>query len=104
MSMILQELPLQNSLTEKEICEKFFQEFATYHSDHTVKTNGILLMAGTAIQYLSAEKELVKAKFSSNPIWVERKLDTWYPFLRLAIETMYPVFAQPRWGLTKTKL
>lgn len=75
-------------LTEDQICNKdFYKEFATYLAEHAVKSNGDLIMAGTAIQYLSAVKEYAQGKYSSNPIWIEKSLDTWYPFLRLAIET-----------------
>lgn len=75
-------------LSENEICrEEFFKEFATYLAEHAVKTNGVLLMSGTAMQYLSALKEYAQAKFSSNPLWIEKSLDTWYPYLRLAIES-----------------
>ena len=76
-------------LSESEICkQEFFKEFATYLAEHAKrKSTGLLLMPGTAIQYLSALKEHAQKKFSTNPFWIEKSLDTWYPYLRLAIET-----------------
>ena len=75
-------------LTEDEICNpEFFKEFATYLAEHAIKSNGDLIMSGTATQYISALKEYAQGKYSSNPTWIDKSLDTWYPFLRLAIET-----------------
>lgn len=75
-------------LTEDEICNpEFFKEFATYLAEHAIKSNGDLIMGGTATQYISALKEYAQGKYSSNPTWIDKSLDTWYPFLRLAIET-----------------
>ena len=58
-------------LSESEICnQEFFKEFATYLTEHA-KSTGTLLMPGTAIQYLSAIKEMAQKKFSTNPLWIE---------------------------------
>jgi hypothetical protein len=44
-------------LTEDEIYNpEFFKEFATYLDEHAVKSNGDLIMGGTATQYISALK------------------------------------------------
>ena len=76
-------------LSESEICnQEFFKEFAAYLAEHAKrKSTGTLLMPGTVIQYLSAIKVMAQKKFSTNPLWIEKSLDTWYPFLRLAVET-----------------
>ena len=76
-------------LSESEICnQEFFKEFATYLAEHALgQYTGTLLKPGSAIQYLSGVKEFAQKKFSANPFWIEKSLDMWYPFLRLAIET-----------------
>jgi hypothetical protein len=73
-------------LTEEQICnEKFFREFSTYLTAHAVKSNGDLLMSGTATQYLFAIKDMAMKKFAEKKIWEERILDRWYPSLRVAV-------------------
>ena len=47
----------------------------------------MLLMAGSAVQYLGVIKELAILRFPENEMWHLHKLDKWYPSLRLAIET-----------------
>lgn len=74
-------------LKETDICnEKFFREFATYLTTYATKSTGLLLMSGTATQYLSAIKDMAMKKYSENRIWEERQLDKWYPSLRVAVE------------------
>jgi hypothetical protein len=74
-------------LSEKQLCdEKLFREFATYLAENAVKSNGELLMSGTAVQYLSAIKEMAVKKFAENVLWQERRLEKWYPSLRVALE------------------
>jgi hypothetical protein len=63
-----------------------FREFATYLAENAVKSNRELLMSGTAVQYLSAIKEMAVKKFAENVLWQERKLERWYPSLRVALE------------------
>ena len=66
--------------------EKLFREFATYLAENAVKSNGELLMSGTAVQYLSAIKEMAAKKFGDNEVWQERRLEKWYPSLRVALD------------------
>lgn len=74
-------------LSEAQLCdEKLFREFATYLAENAVKSNGELLMSGTAVQYLSAIKEMAVKKFPYNALWQERRLERWYPSLRVALE------------------
>ena len=75
-------------LTEEVICQQsFFKEFATYLCEHAIsKTTGTLLKGGTAMQYLSGVKEFAEQKFPNNPLWIERSLDQWYPYLRVAVD------------------
>ena len=42
-------------------------------------------------------KELVQAKFPTNHIWVEKKLDTWYPFSRPALEIQISLECRQVW-------
>ena len=37
-------------------------------------------------QYLSGVKEYAEQKFPNNPLWIERSLDQWYPYLRVAVD------------------
>jgi hypothetical protein len=56
--------------------EKLFSEFATYLAENAVKSNGELLKTGTAVQYLSAIKEMAVKKFAENVLlWSEGPLD-----------------------------
>ena len=75
-------------LSEEIICQQsFFKELATYLCEHAIsKTTGLLLKGTTAMQYLSAAKEFAHNKFPNNPLWIERSLDQWYPYLRVAVD------------------
>lgn len=74
-------------LTEDQLCkEKLFREFATYIAEAKRLKVQELLRSGTAIQYLSAIKEMAQRRFPENNLWKEYRLDKWYPSLRVALE------------------
>ena len=82
-----QQLGEYQSLTEDQLCnEKLFREFATYLSVAEQLRVKELLKSGSAIQYLSAIKEMAQRKYPENDLWKEHRLDRWYPSLRVALE------------------
>ena len=82
-------LPRWKELSEDQFCDvNLFREFSTFLAEHAVVTKTkMLLMAGSAVQYLSVIKECAIARFPENEMWHLHRLDKWYPSLRLAIET-----------------
>lgn len=63
-------------LTEDQLCsEKLFREFATYISEAKQLKVEELLRSGTAIQYLSAIKEMAQRRFPENDLWKDYRLD-----------------------------
>jgi hypothetical protein len=58
-SNFLKAVNLPEELTESQACdEKIYQGFAIHLAENATKSNGQLIMAGTATQYLSVVKEL----------------------------------------------
>lgn len=82
-------LPPWKELSEDQFCDvTLFREFSTYLAEHAlVARTKMLLMAGSAVQYLGVIKELAILRFPENEMWHLHELDKWYPSLRLAIET-----------------
>ena len=79
-------LPPYDKLSEAAFCDvKSFQYFGTYLCTHAKKSNGDLIMSGTAVQYLSVVKELAAKTFPKNEMWNQNNFD-WYPLLRVNVE------------------
>ena len=61
-------LPPRKELSEDQFCDvTLFREFSTYLAEHAlVARKKMLLMAGSAVQYLSVIKECAIARFPEN--------------------------------------
>lgn len=80
-------LPSEELCTEQVICDvEIFEKFADYLLKHE-DGEGETLSAGTALQYLSGAKTIVKKKYPRNPIFkTSDDEDDWYSNLRDELE------------------
>ena len=58
------------TLSREQWCDAdLYQMFATYLAENAKKSNGDLIMSGTATQYLSAVKEFAMTQTKGDPFW-----------------------------------